>query len=109
VINYINAFGSNAVPNDGSASGPYYDVNADGFVAPNDALAIINALNAGQGGEAEPGQTSFPVDFATSEPGLQSITTEVAFDDLITLLAVDANAQSACQRGKHGCPISTST
>jgi hypothetical protein len=62
VINYINAFGSlNAgkVPALGTTiagktvdSGQpfgFLDVNGDNFVAPGDALAIINAINAGQG------------------------------------------------------------
>ena len=31
----------------------YLDVIADNFIAPNDALAIINAINAGQVGEGE--------------------------------------------------------
>jgi ELWxxDGT repeat protein len=53
IINFINAFGSQPVPNDGSASGPYIDVIPNGFVAPNDALAVINVINAGGSGEGE--------------------------------------------------------
>jgi len=55
VINFINAFDSQAVPTDGRATGPYVDVNGDGFVAANDALDIINQINAfGPDGEGEP-------------------------------------------------------
>jgi hypothetical protein len=81
VINYINAFGSflnGKVPalassvggQTASYGGPfgYIDVNGDGFVAANDAVAIINVINAGQGGEGE---------LANQD------------DDLMTLLAID--------------------
>ena len=65
-INYINAFGnidSGKVPALGTMiagqtvdSGQpfgFLDANGDNFVAANDALAVINAINAGQGGEGE--------------------------------------------------------
>jgi len=71
VINFINAFGSQHVPNNGSASGPYLDVNANGFVAPNDALAVINYINAFGSGEGESAASS---------------------DDLLNLLAYDIAA-----------------
>src|SRR5206468_6874404 len=73
VVDFINAFGSQAVPQDGRGGGPYVDVNGDGFVAPNDALDVINAINAGQGGEGE------------------SVNGE---SDLMTLLAIDVAGQA---------------
>src|SRR5262249_52787665 len=65
VINYINGFGNflngkvpplgSNMPNNGGTvdyAKPfgYVDVNGDGFVAANDALAIINVINAGRAG-----------------------------------------------------------
>jgi len=69
VVNYINAFGNfqngkvpdlgQLIPNSGGQVGGYaspfgyLDVTADNFVAPNDALAIINFINAHPNGEGE--------------------------------------------------------
>src|SRR5258708_6681184 len=58
IINFINAFCSQPVPTDGRATGPYYDVNADGSVAPSDALDIIDHINAFGAGEGEGGEGS---------------------------------------------------
>jgi hypothetical protein len=51
----------------------YIDVNGDGFIAANDALAIVNVINALQGGEGE-----------RPNPEI----------DLMTLLAIDVSSQS---------------
>ena len=53
VIDFINAFGSPPVPNNGVATGPYYDVDADKMVSPIDALEVINFINADLNGEGE--------------------------------------------------------
>jgi hypothetical protein len=52
VINFLNAFGSVPVPDNGTAP-PFLDTNGDFFVSAGDALDIINFLNAGLGGEGE--------------------------------------------------------
>jgi hypothetical protein len=54
IVNYINAFQSQAV-GEGESSSLYYDVDKDNFIAPSDALAIINYLNSlvRSGGDAE--------------------------------------------------------
>jgi hypothetical protein len=82
IINFINAFGSQAVPKNGTASGPFYDVNGDGFIAPNDVVEVINRINAaGAAGEAEAG-------------GDQTIVAaETGVDDVMTLLAADVAGQ----------------
>jgi hypothetical protein len=51
IINYINAFGSIAVPSSATAA-PYWDVNSDGFIAASDVVDIINFLNASPPGSA---------------------------------------------------------
>jgi autotransporter-associated beta strand protein/VCBS repeat-containing protein len=95
VVNYINAFGNingGRVPALGAPlpSGigvagigtpfGFLDVNADDFVAANDALAIINVINAGQaGGEGE-----------AASAKADNTNTDV---DLFTLLAVDVASQ----------------
>jgi hypothetical protein len=92
VINYINGISKflngqvpalgTALPNNGGTvayGGPfgYLDVNGDGFVAANDALAIINVINAHQGGEGGPSDTD---------------------SDLMTLLAIDVASQPRRRR-----------
>lgn len=61
VINYINAFGSGAVPAHAAIGQPFgfldtgggVNGSGDNFIAPNDVLDVINAINAGKGGEGE--------------------------------------------------------
>jgi autotransporter-associated beta strand protein len=94
IVNYLNGFGSflngqvpalgQQLPNNGGSAavgGPfgYLDVNGDGFVAPNDAVAVVNVINANQGGEGE-----------TAVSNLGSASADV---DLFTLLAVDVASQ----------------
>ena len=49
---YINAFGPGAVGPVAGMAAPYYDVTEDGYIAPDDALALINYLNANPPGAA---------------------------------------------------------
>jgi hypothetical protein len=73
-----------------SARRVYLDTDADNFVAPGDALAVINYLNAGQiGGE---GESTSPPTAPNTEP---SGATEA---DLLTLLASDVAAESRRRR-----------
>jgi hypothetical protein len=87
LVNYINAFGNvngGHVPPLGSTIGGYtvgygqpfgyIDINGDDFVAPNDLVLVINAINAGQAG-------------AEGEP-----TSAIADQDLWMLLAADVAA-----------------
>jgi VCBS repeat-containing protein len=46
VINYINAYGSGAVPSGASIGPNFFDTDHDNHVSPSDALEIINYLNA---------------------------------------------------------------
>ena len=57
VINYLNAFGSGAVPASAVLGLPFgfLDTDEDNFVTAADALDVINFLNAGLGGEGEGG------------------------------------------------------
>jgi hypothetical protein len=57
---------------------PFYDTDGDNQVSPADALAVINAVNAGLGGEGEGGQG--------------------AGDSLVALLAEDVAQQVANRR-----------
>ena len=55
IINYLNAFGSLPVQSNAPIGQPYgfLDTEGDNQVAPGDALKVINAVNAGLGGEGE--------------------------------------------------------
>src|SRR5207253_708621 len=46
IINYLNAFGSQVVPQNASIGPLFYDVAGDDNVAPIDALTVINFLNS---------------------------------------------------------------
>jgi hypothetical protein len=85
VLNYINAFGSGAVPDNASYSQPFLDVDGDGNIAPNDALAVINAINSGQNGEGENQVT-------------QMIGIAQSAGDLLALLASDPAIQATRRR-----------
>jgi hypothetical protein len=137
VINYLNAFGSinsgkvpalgstlpTSPPTTVSYGGPfgYLDVDGDGFVAPVDALTVINAINASQGGEGEDTVASatatssavpqdsyfadlgaFPdVAAATAPtPALAATPAPVPshMDDIIALLAADTADQTLKRR-----------
>src|SRR5436190_19444671 len=60
-LTVINAFGSGAIPANSQIGQPYGFLDTaggindvgDDFIAPADALAVINAINAGLGGEGE--------------------------------------------------------
>jgi hypothetical protein len=93
LINFLNAFGAQPVPDGDSAQGSYYDCNGDGFVTAADALDVINHLNAfgpdtpAPAGEGD-GQLPSSVGYA-----LRDIPSDLAgpldLDDLATLLALD--------------------
>jgi hypothetical protein len=52
----MNAFGSGPIPATAMPGPPCYDVTADNNIAPNDALAVINDINAfGADGECSAG------------------------------------------------------
>jgi hypothetical protein len=77
VIDFINAFGPQAVPIDAAAGPPFYDVSDDGFVSAVDALIIINNINAGIDAEGEwPVATtdSMAVDSLLATIGSDSVT-----------------------------------
>jgi hypothetical protein len=88
VINYLNAFGSGAVPEDAAAGSAYLDTNGDHYVSPDDCLGIINYLNAfpsvGEG-EALEGVVGRPA--AASQPVMTSSGSSL--DELVSLLSID--------------------
>jgi len=101
VINYVNAFvplvGSHVpalgtvLPNGqvvgyGSPFG-YLDVNGDDFVFPNDALEVINIINANPEGEGEASQVP------------ATLHTQPFSSDLLALLALDIASQP---KRRHG-------
>jgi hypothetical protein len=82
IVNYLNAFGSNAVLPMRPPTLPYLDVNGDNFISPADALEVINQINAfSSQGEGE--RTS---DVVSSDP------------QLLDLLACDVALQTARPR-----------
>jgi hypothetical protein len=88
IINYINAFGSGAVPAGAAIGAPFGFIDttgaggvADNFVAPNDALAVINMINAGLAGEGENSGQAGDTGQGTGN------------SDLMLLLAMDVAAQ----------------
>src|SRR5205814_7426455 len=82
VINYINAFGSGAVPAGAQIGQPYgfLDTDGDDHIAPVDALKIINVINAGLGGEGD------------------AAGTPANLDELIALLATDPQSGTSRRR-----------
>jgi hypothetical protein len=56
-------------PSAGNSPPPYFDVNEDGFVAPSDAIQVINFLNANANGEGGEGEFSISVDMTQSVAG----------------------------------------
>ena len=64
-------------PSAGNSPPPYFDVNEDGFVAPNDAIQVINFLNANANGEAAEGEFSISVDMTQSVAGESLVGPEV--------------------------------
>ena len=92
MINYINASGSGLVPDNANNSKPFLDVTGDNFVAPNDVLDVINAINAGQGGEGE-SQGSL----ATAQLSVSGNQLPVT-GDLLALLAADQELQASRRR-----------
>lgn len=64
IVNYINAFRSQAV-GEGESSSLYYDVDKDNFIAPSDALAVINYLNTlDRDGDTPEGEASAAADLS---------------------------------------------
>ncbi len=59
LVNYINQNGMGRLPT-GLPVAPYLDVNGDGFLAPDDVLAVINYINNnpyfGSGGSGAEGE-----------------------------------------------------
>jgi len=83
----------------------YLDVNADGFVASNDALAIINAINGGTAGGEGEAQAAVPNDsyFADlgsfdqaphTTPANSNPAPADSLNDLIALLAYDSTVEN---------------
>jgi hypothetical protein len=93
IINYINAFGSGALPAGAAIGQPFGFLDTtggdngtgDNFIAPNDALDVINAINAGLGGEGEAGQDA-------GDRGQESL------NELLALLASDVASQAKRRR-----------
>jgi hypothetical protein len=127
IVNYINGFSNfqngkvpnigQTIPNSGNPNliagygtpYGYLDVNADGFVASNDALAIINAINGGTAGGEGEAQAAVPNDsyFAdlgsfdqapNSIPANSNPPPADALNDLIALLASDSASEQARRR-----------
>jgi hypothetical protein len=129
IINYINAFGSGAVPAGAAIGQPYgfldttggVNGTGDDFIAPDDALAVINAINAGLGGEgeasAERGVRNAECEAGTggeanAEPtrhaGTPTWSAEweaeaeaevIGIEELITMLAVEGTQYAGRRRG----------
>jgi hypothetical protein len=70
----------------------YYDTSNDAFVAPNDALAVINFINA-FGAEAE-GESAALGD----DPPLSPAGADVLSSDFLALLALDVASQIGVRR-----------
>lgn len=85
IINFINAFGSQPVPDAAVAGPPYYDTSDDDFVAPNDVLAIINHINAFGSGTSGPAGEGESTPSSDRAPKVSPIPQA----DLIALLATD--------------------
>jgi hypothetical protein len=87
VINFINSFKPQGVPNNNSASAPYFDTDASGAVNASDALNVINFVNSfGPQVKQEPhGEAA--VDEASGDPS------GISEADLLALLAIDIAAQ----------------
>jgi hypothetical protein len=113
VIDYISAFGAlNAgqVPAAGTIVGGFsvdsgqpfgfLDTTGDNFVTPNDALDVINAINAGQGGEG----SGFGVQ-GSGIPWSQGSAVGsrgcLRADDVLALLAVDIAGQGVPRRREN--------
>jgi len=100
VINFLNAFGPQPVPDDGRAEGPYYDCNGDGFVTASDALEVIDRLNAfGPDVVGEPSQGQAQDSLAEGESRPTENGQRLSLDELITLLGLDVALQSRRQQG----------
>jgi uncharacterized protein YkwD/D-arabinose 5-phosphate isomerase GutQ len=91
VINYLNAFGAGAVPENAADGPPFYDVTGDNFVAADDALTIINLINAQGQGE---GESAFAMAASGPAPNVQA--------DVLAMLALDAAHESERRRGRLG-------
>jgi hypothetical protein len=100
IINFLNAFGAQAVPLN-AAGPPFYDVDGDFIVAAADALEIINLLNA-FGPQEEPE--------ASGEPSTHVQSTSAVFAELgaqegagsadLTALLADSLSGGRSRRGR---------
>jgi enoyl-CoA hydratase/carnithine racemase len=88
-INFINAYGSSAVPANAAIGQPFgfIDTTDDNSIAPDDVLALINAINALGASEGEPSGGEGEASIAAAVPSSASSPTPL--NDLIALLAVD--------------------
>jgi hypothetical protein len=78
VLNHPPGLTPQSQPNTAAlAPALYLDTSRDNHISSIDALLVINALNSGPGGEEE-------ADGSSAAPG---------FDDIMTLLSIDAAAQ----------------
>ena len=85
---------------------PYLDVNGDGFVAPDDALAVINHINAFGPGPVEPdiivedaeGESMLSPFSSQARSSLAATTTQPRLDETIALLAFDMAEQESVRR-----------
>jgi hypothetical protein len=106
IINYINAFGAGAVPANATIGQPFGFLDTtggdngagDNFIAPNDALDVINAINAGIGGEGESFAPSVIAAASSTNIPRLSAATRDDWPDLLALLAFDTAQQSALRR-----------
>jgi hypothetical protein len=94
VINYINAFGSGAVPPDAVLGPPYIDVIADNQIAPIDALTVINYINAFGPGLRGPGAAGEGEGAAGTAPP----QADDPMSDLMAMLAADVALQPRRRR-----------
>lgn len=103
IINFINAFRSQAIAPSPSYINPFIDVNGDNFVAANDSLDIINRINAGFGGRIDgEGEGEGEADSSLAALALVPATTPAAaasLADTIALLASDL-VEAATRRKK---------
>jgi hypothetical protein len=105
VINFINAYGSQAVITDSSnpayRDGPnFVDVDRSNFISPHDALQVINLINAGLNGEGEaaPAASSpAPVDAFFAQVG-NSARPSSTMSDLVAAALLDISATSSRKR-----------
>jgi hypothetical protein len=92
VINFINSFGPQKVPDGNNPNAPYYDTDASGAVNAGDALGVINFVNSfgPESGGDPPKPVTEASSGATEASGLRAFSSRAALDELMTLLASDS-------------------